>query len=109
MNAPDLQTLPDLFVHAVQPRLSQVLMRFKRNKQWYDLTGAQIDERVRNLALGLHSLGVKPGDRVSILAESSPDWSITDYAILATGAVTVPIYPTQAVDQVEFILRNSAA
>jgi long-chain acyl-CoA synthetase len=109
MNAPELHTLSDLFVSAVKPRLSQVLMRYKRNKQWHDLTGAQIDERVRNLALGLHSLGVKPGDRVSILAESSPDWSITDYAILSTGAVNVPIYPTQAVDQVEFIIRNSEA
>ena len=109
MSAPELQTLSDLFVNAVQTRLGQVLMRYKRNKQWHELTGAQIDERVRNLALGLHSLGVKPGDRVALLAESSPDWSITDYAILANGAVNVPIYPTQAVDQVEFILRNSEA
>ncbi len=109
MSAPELQTLSDLFVNALHTRRSQVLMRHKRNKQWYELTGAQIDERVRNLALGLHSLGVKPGDRVALLAESSPDWSITDYAILANGAVTVPIYPTQAVDQVEFILRNSEA
>ncbi|MGH9854829.1 MAG: AMP-dependent synthetase/ligase, partial [Blastocatellia bacterium] len=40
---------------------------------------------------------------------SSPEWGITDYAILANGAINVPIYPTQAVDQVEYILRNSGA
>jgi long-chain acyl-CoA synthetase len=109
MSQPELRTLNELFSNAVRPRAAQVLMRFKRNKQWHDLTGAQIAERVQHLALGLHALGVKPGDRVALLAESSPDWSITDYAILANGAVNVPIYPTQAVDQVEFILRNSGA
>jgi long-chain acyl-CoA synthetase len=64
---------------------------------------------VRNLALALRQIGVRAGDKVAILAESCPDWSVADYAILANGAVTVPIYPTQTVDQVEYILRNSGA
>ena len=100
MSAPELRTLDDLYVNAIRQRPASVLMRYKSNRQWHDLTGQQIDERVRNLAIGLHSLGIQRGDRVALLAESSPDWSITDYAILATGAVNVPIYPTQAVDQV---------
>ncbi|MDQ3011658.1 MAG: long-chain fatty acid--CoA ligase, partial [Acidobacteriota bacterium] len=66
-------------------------------------------ERVRNLTLGLHRLGVRAGDRVALLAESSPDWSEADYAILSCGAINVPIYPTQAIDQVAFIIRNSGA
>jgi long-chain acyl-CoA synthetase len=84
-------------------------MRYKRDKRWHDVMGAQLDERVRNLTLALHRLGVRAGDRLALLAESSPEWSITDYAILANGAINVPIYPTQAVDQVGFILRNSGA
>ena len=36
-----------------------------------------------------------------ILAESGPHWTISDYAILSTGAINVPIYPTQPVEQVE--------
>ncbi len=84
-------------------------MRYKRQKVWHELTGAQLDERVRNVALGLWLLGIQPGDRVALLAESSPEWSIADYAILAGGAINVPIYPTQAVDQVGFILGNSGA
>lgn len=109
MSADTPRTLNELLATAVRRRASEIVMRFKRGKQWLEITGAELDERVRNVALGLHALGVKPGERVALLAESSPEWSLTDYAILATGAVNVPIYPTQAVDQVEFILRNSGA
>lgn len=109
MNAETPQTINELFNHAMRKRAGQVVMRYKRDRRWHDITGAQLDERVRNLALALHSLGVRAGDRVALLAESSPEWSIADYAILANGAINTPIYPTQAVDQVEYILRDSGA
>ena len=60
----------------------------------------------RSYALGLYHHGIRKGDRVAILAESGPLWSITDYAILSSGAVNVPIYPTQPTHQVEYILRE---
>src|SRR5262247_1812587 len=103
------RTINELFNQAMRLRVDQVVMRYKRDKRWHDMTGAQLDERVRNITLALRHLGVQAGDRVALLAESSPEWSATDYAILANGAVNVPIYPTQAVDQVEYILRNSGA
>lgn len=109
MSAGEPRTINELFSQAVERRLERVLMSFKRDKEWHGITGAQLSERVRNVALGLHKLGVRQGDRVALLAESSPDWSIVDYAILSCGAVNVPIYPTQAVEQVAFILRNSGA
>jgi long-chain acyl-CoA synthetase len=103
------QTINELFNQAMRKRANQVVMRYKRDRRWHDITGAQLDGRVRNLALALHRLGVRAGDRIALLAESSPEWSITDYAVLANGAINVPIYPTQAVDQVGYILRNSGA
>ncbi len=103
------RTLNELIMQATTRRINQVVMRFKHDKVWQDITGAQLMERVRNVALALHERGVQAGERVSILAESCPEWSITDYAILASGGVTVPIYPTQAVDQVAFILKNCGA
>lgn len=109
MSAEAPETLNELFATAVRRRASEIVMRFKRGKQWQEIAGRELHERVRNLALGLHTLGVKAGDRVALLAESSPEWSMADYAILANAAVNVPIYPTQALDQVEFILRNSGA
>ena len=103
------ETLNDLFTQTIQRRADEVIFRYKRQKQWWDLSGREVFERVRNLAVGLHELGVKAGDRVALLAESRPEWSLVDYAILANGAVNVPIYPTQSVDQVAYIVRNSGA
>ena len=103
------RTLNELILQATTRRINQVVMRFKHDKAWQDITGAELMERIRHVALALHERGVQPGDRVSILAESCPEWSITDYAILASGGVTVPIYPTQAVEQVAFILKNCGA
>ncbi len=94
MSREEPRTLNELFAMATQRRAGRALMRYKREKVWRDLTGAQLDEQVRQVALGLHHLGVQAGDRVALLAESSPEWSITDYAILACGGVTVPLYPT---------------
>jgi long-chain acyl-CoA synthetase len=109
MDAAKPRTINELFQQAVRQRAGQIVLRYKRDRQWRDITGAELAERVRNAALGLHHLGVRAGDRVALLAESSPKWSLTDYAILATGAVNAPIYPTQAVEQVGYIIRNSGA
>jgi long-chain acyl-CoA synthetase len=72
-------------------------------------TGRDLIEQVRDIGLGLQSLGLAPGDRVVLLAESRPEWLVVDFAILAGGGVTVPVYPTLAVDQVAFIARDSGA
>lgn len=109
MSTGEPRTINELFSQAVERYSGRVLMSFKRDKRWHDITGAELKVRVSNVALGLHKMGVRKGDRVALLAESSPLWSIVDYGILATGAVNVPIYPTQAVEQVAFILRNSGA
>ena len=69
--------------------------------------GRDFVERVRNVALGLAELGIKPGDRIALLSENRPEWSIADLAILSLGAINVPIYTTQAVDQIRYILTDS--
>jgi long-chain acyl-CoA synthetase len=103
------RTLNEMFKMAIGRRAGEVVLCSKRDNRWRDMSGSELDERVRNVALGLHQLGLQAGERVALLAESSPEWSITDYAILANAAINVPIYPTQSVDQVEYILRNSGA
>jgi long-chain acyl-CoA synthetase len=71
------------------------------------VSGRDLVERVRDLSLGLAAIGMARGDRVALLSESRPEWLLADFAILSAGAVTVPIYPTLATDQVAFILRDS--
>jgi len=72
-------------------------------------SGRELVEQVRDLSLGLSSLGMARGEHVAILSESRPDWLVSDLAILTAGAVTVPIYPTLSAEQVGFILRDAGA
>jgi long-chain acyl-CoA synthetase len=72
-------------------------------------SGRDLLDRVREIGLGLQALGLAPGHRVVLLAESRPEWLINDFAILASGGVTVPVYPTLAAEQVGFLVRDSGA
>ncbi len=73
------------------------------------LSTKEMFERIRELALGFASLGVSSGDRVAMVSESRPEWLLCDMAILALGAVTVPIYPTLNGPQVQYILADASA
>jgi long-chain acyl-CoA synthetase len=59
--------------------------------------------------LGLIAEGVRPGDRVAIFSATRYEWAILDHAILAAGAVTVPIYETSSAEQVRWVLSDSGA
>jgi long-chain acyl-CoA synthetase len=107
MKNSDPKTLIELLKRAVARDPSSEVIRFKQDKHWTAITGERLLTRTRNIAAGLYSEGVRKGDRVAILAESGPMWSISDYGILSLGAINVPIYPTQAVHQVEYILEDS--
>jgi len=84
-------------------------LNYKLRGEWIHIPAPEFVQRVRSVALGLAALGIKAGDRVALLSENRPEWSITDLAILSLGAVNVPIYTTQAIEQIEFILADSGA
>jgi long-chain acyl-CoA synthetase len=107
MNDNKPKTLVELLKHSVDSAPDKEVLRFKQDKVWVGMTGRRLLERVRNVALGLYRLGIRRGDRIAILAESGPLWSITDFAVLSNGAVNIPIYPTQPPHQVEYILRDA--
>jgi len=74
---------------------------------WAPISSAEIYRGVVGVARMLESWGIRRGDRVAILSENRPEWTITDFAALALGAVTVPIYSTQTADQTAFVLNDS--
>jgi long-chain acyl-CoA synthetase len=76
---------------------------------WTDVTCKEAAGQIRSAALGLIAEGVNAGDRVAILSATRYEWVILDYAILAIGAVTVPIYETSSPDQVRWVLEDSGA
>src|SRR5262249_41657567 len=66
-------------------------------------------EAVGALSRGLRALGIRPGERVGLVSENRPEWVIADLAIMAAGAITVPAYTTNTVDDHRHILANSGA
>ena len=104
-----LSTLPALCLDAIVRHNKPDAVNEKTEGRWVHISGEELVRRVRQVALGLTDLGIRAGDRVALISENRPEWSIADLAILSASAVTVPIYTTQAVDQIEFILKDSGA
>jgi long-chain acyl-CoA synthetase len=76
---------------------------------WKPITSAEVYGRVRALAGALSAWSVGKGDRVALLCENRWEWPVTDFAVLALGAIDVPLYPTLTAEQVGYMLRDSGA
>ncbi len=83
--------------------------RYARDGVWHDITFTELDGIGREIALGLVALGVAPGDRVGVLADTRPEWLQAEFGIFLAGAVVVPIYPSSSTDECEWVLGNSGA
>jgi long-chain acyl-CoA synthetase len=87
----------------------QVAVRYKEGEEWREHTFAAVGEIVDEIALGLVGLGVQPGDRVGLLANTRPEWTFASLAISRVGGVVVPVYPTNSPGECEWVLGNSDA
>src|ERR1700676_4773299 len=103
-----LHTLNDILFAVCSNRRDRVMLQ-RGAQGWTPISSTEIYRGVVGIARALESWGVRKGDRVAILSENRPEWTITDFAALALGAVTVPIYATQTAEQTAFILNNSGA
>ncbi len=88
---------------------SRPATRIKVGERWRVQTYAELGEQVATLAAHLVTQGVQPGDRVLLLSNNRPEWSVADLALLSVRAITVPIYPTSTPDQVRHIAADSGA
>jgi long-chain acyl-CoA synthetase len=84
-------------------------LNYKIGDAWVPISSDEMMARARRIAGGLYSIGIRPGDRVAILSESRPEWTLTDAGCIFLGAVDVPIYPTLTAPQVRYILNDSGA
>ena len=101
------ETLNELFFAAMETHRKPDVIRYKSEGAWHSVSWAEMLERVRDLALGFHELGVTRGDRVALLSENRPEWFFVDKALQILGAAIVPIYSTLPTPQVSYIVRNS--
>jgi long-chain acyl-CoA synthetase len=103
------QTIPHFCLRSFRIHQKSNALNFKFNEKWNAISGERAAVRVCALALGLSDLGVGTGDKIAMVSENRPEWSLVDLALLSLRAVNVPIYTTQSVDQIRYILENSGA
>jgi long-chain acyl-CoA synthetase len=102
------RTLADLLL-AAGDRPGGTALRVRRSGAAESWTYPEFGAAVHEIARGLMALGVAPGDRVAILGATRPEWTMTDAAVLATGAVVVPVYQTNSPEECRFVLAHSEA
>jgi len=103
------ETIAQKFWNAVEMRGPKVAFRQKEFGIWEEVTWTELGQRARNIAMGLASLGFKPGDTASILANTRREWAYADYGVLCAGGVSSGIYPTDAPSQVEYLTADSGS
>ncbi len=103
------KTIADLLPLAAERYGDRVAVQYKRDGSWRDVTVAQVAAISQEIALGLVDLGIQPGDRVSILCRTRPDWTYCDFGATEAGACVVPIYPTNSPEECEWVLADSGA
>ena len=102
-------TLVEMFERTVRLHPKPDALNYKQDGAWHSISSEEMLARIRAVALGLHSLGVRRGDRVGLLSENCPAWTLADAGCLFSGVVDVPIYPTLSPPQVAYILKDSGA
>ena len=114
-NGPAMEPISNT-AHLLQPMIDRAVRdpgwpvaAYRDDDHFVDVTAGEFHERVRQLAKGLIGGGVEAGDRVALMSHTRLEWLLVDYAILAVGGVTVPVYETSSAEQLQWILSDSEA
>ena len=102
-----MNTLPSLFFKNTSIYQNKTLFGFKDGKSWKSISWNKSSEFVQNIALGLHEIGVKKSDKITLIAENSYKWCVVDLSIMSLGAITVPGYITSNEEEIFYLLSHS--
>lgn len=102
-------TLTQIFFEAIEKHDLPAAYQYKKDGTFHPISHKDVLRRVRHIALGLESIGVKRGERLGIMSENCPEWALTDWACLCSGMTDVPVYPTLPAEQIVHPLNDSGA
>jgi len=105
----EIRTVNELFLRVAASDRPDALLYQNDDGVWHTISSLEVYRRVRALARAFQAWGIERGDRIALLSENRWEWQITDFAVLAIGAVDVPIYPTLTSEQIGELLRDSGA
>jgi long-chain acyl-CoA synthetase len=101
------KTIADMLPLAAERFGDQPAQRFKLGEEWKDVSYAELGAIVREVSLGLLDLGLEPGDKVSILSHTRPEWTQACFGLLAAGCTLVTIYQTNSPEECQYVAGHS--
>ncbi len=102
-----MQHIVNLLSQQAQQQLDQVALKIWRNQAWQCFTWKDFSQQWTQVAKGLIKLGHEEQQGVAIMSPNMPEWTITDVGILAARGCVVPIYPTNTLEQSQYILEDA--
>jgi long-chain acyl-CoA synthetase len=109
MDYDSCSSLPAMFFQQAERLGDKPFLWVKRDGRYRPVSWIEAAHDVRELALGLRSLGIGRGERVGLVSENRPEWVIADLAIMSAGAITVPAYVSHTIDDHRHVFTNSGA
>jgi long-chain acyl-CoA synthetase len=103
------RTMPALWRYALERRATTPAYLAEEPDGWREVSWEEAAGRVDALGRALLARGVKRGDAVAVLARTSLEWILLDWAIMSIGAVVVGLYPTSSPAECGYILDHSEA
>ncbi|MBI5484366.1 MAG: long-chain fatty acid--CoA ligase [Deltaproteobacteria bacterium] len=103
------RSIPDMLRSNAKEFGSRLALKYRKQGEFVTLDYENFYERALMVARGLRKMNVKQGDRIAILSENRAGWVIADMGILCCGGITVPIYPTNTPEQIEYTINHSGA
>ena len=103
------KSLPDMLRASSKKYKDRIAISYKKSGKIVNLTYDEFYKLTLMVSRGLKKLGVKKGDKVAILSETRPMWSLADFGIMNLGAWVIPIYHTNTPEQVSYIINHSEA
>jgi long-chain acyl-CoA synthetase len=105
----DDRGLHSVLTEGVRNDPNRPLFARKDGTNWHDVNYCEFTAHVESVAGELLRRGVRHGDRVAVLGRTCYEWALADFAVLAIGAVTAPVYPTSSAHQIRHLLTDSGA
>lgn len=101
------KTIIDYLFHWETASAEKVFLRQPINGVWYDTTWKETGSQVRKIAKYLQNLNLPPKSNIGLVSKNCAEWIIADMAIIASGHVSVPLYPTLTGEQINSILDHA--
>jgi long-chain acyl-CoA synthetase len=106
---PGARTIPALWRKAVAAGRTNPAYLVEHGDHWHEISWAEAATAVEELANGLLSLGLKKGDAFGILARTTAEWCLFDFALGSIGVVPAPVYPSSSAKDTHYVLDHSEA